>query len=257
MSDHERLEQLLDRIDGRQYGAYRDLKGRWRLGGITLFVDHVQGDPFAAPTRVRLRTASDLDPGMHRDSDQRLAAEDWLLRRFGEGLFGASRGSGKSGRLYCYRPGPEVVERSGVRLLRDGDVEVRFSMGLPARGRRILGRQAWEMLTHDVPRAARRLEPDPSLEVQVRSVVAQRTLRRQLRDRGLVAFVADGAILPRASGIDPQPMANAVPFESPPSMRVTLETPSGEVSGMGLQGGTTLVVGGGFHGKSTLLQAIQ
>jgi len=255
MPDQTRLENLLHRLDGRSYPAYRDLRGTWRLGGMTLVVDHVQGDPFAAPSRLRLRVDAGL-PGLD-DRDRREATEDWLLRRFGAVLRGEQRGSGRSGQLRVYRPGPEVVERSAVRLFPDGTAEVRFTAGLPAGGRRILGRQARAMLTADIPRAARAIQPAPGLEEHARSVVVQRSLRRQLRSRGLAAFVADGSILPRASGVDQRPLADAVPFTSPPSLRVALDTPEGEVVGMGVPEGVTLIAGGGFHGKSTLLQAIQ
>ncbi len=257
MGDFEALRRECDRIDGRPYPAYRDLKGAWELGDVRLMIDHVQGDPFAAPSSLRIRVQTGLDPHDCSDRDRREAAEDWLLRRFGEVLGGTRRGSGKSGLLSVYGPGPEVLERSALRLSPDGTAEVRFSAGLPARGRRILGRQAWALFTDDIPRAAKRLCRGPGLDEQIASVVDQRALRRQLRDRGLVAFVGDGSLLPRRSGVDQRPLESAVLFESPPALRVTLETPGGPVTGLGIPRGVTLIVGGGFHGKSTLLQALQ
>ena len=264
MPDRRRLEQLLRRIDGRSYPAYRDLRGAWQLEEVLLTVDHVQGDPFAAPSRERVALATGLEQRLDlADPSVRLAAEDWLLRRFASGLRGERRGSGKSGALRVLRPGPEVITRSAVVLTRDGRVEVRFAVGLPARGRRVLGHQAAELLLGDVLAAVRRLEASSYgaavelLEAHVRSVVIQRGLRKQLREHGLVAFVADGSVLPRRSGVDRRPLPDAVPFESPPSLRVTLDTPDGPISGMGVPTGITLIVGGGFHGKSTLLQALQ
>ncbi len=260
MPDRARLQAELRRIDGRPYPAYRDLRGRWRLGELELLIDHVQGDPFAAPSRLRLRAPSDLPHDLLADEDGRLAAEDWLLRRFGCQLQGSRRGSGRSGELRVYQPGPEVLQRSALLLLRDGRAEVRLSAGLPARGRRILGRQAAALLLEDLPRTAQRLRPGPArpeLDRHVESVRTQRALRRQLRPRGLVAFVADGAILPRASGVDSRPLADAVPFTGPESLRLRLDTPQGPLQGMGLPEGVTVIAGGGFHGKSTLLQALQ
>lgn len=259
MPDSARLRDLLQRIDGRSYPAYRDLKGAWRIGEIVLVVDHVQGDPFAAPSRVRVRADTGIDAALRDDPDGRLAAEDWLLRRFADNLRGSASGSGRSGELRVYRPGPEVVERSAARLGDDGWVEIRFLAGLPARGRRVLGRQAWTLLAEDIPAAAEALwvDDDTALRQHVRSVRAQRALRRQLRARKLVAFIADGAVLPRASGVSQAPMPGAVPFASPEPLRVSLDGPDGPVEGMGVPEGLTLIVGGGFHGKSTLLQAIQ
>jgi len=277
--DIERLRDECRRIDGRQYPAYKDLKGRWDLGDVLLSIDHVQGDPYAAPSRLRLRVQTGL-ASLVDDPDAKLAAEDWLLRRFVAALpdrrdqdFGGDhrrggdrarggqrRGSGKSGEIGIYRPGPEIVERSALRLLSDGRAEVRFSAGLPAGGRRILGRQAAALLLDDIPRAADALRDawdDPDLQAHVASVKAQRGLRRQLKARALVAFIADGAVLPRASGVAQSPLADAVPFASPDTLRVTLDGPNGPVHGMGVPEGVTLIVGGGFHGKSTLLMAIQ
>ena len=119
MPDSADLQRLLDRIDGRSYPAYRDLKGTWRLGDVEVVVDHVQGDPFASPSRIRVRIDSGVASGLLSDPDAREAAEDWLLRRFAVGLSGTKRGSGKSGSLRVYRPGPEVCERSALRLFRD------------------------------------------------------------------------------------------------------------------------------------------
>ncbi|MFT4622335.1 MAG: putative ABC-class ATPase [Myxococcota bacterium] len=264
MPDRIRLERLLQRIDGRQYPAYRDLGGAWELGDTTLFVDHVQGDPFAAPSRVRLRIPTGLEGWAQlADPDVRLACEDWLLRRFAAGLRSTRRGSGKSGVISVYRPGPEVVARSAVQLEASGVLEVRFAVGLPARGRRVLGCEAEALLLDDVARAADRLrdetlgEAGADLREHMRSVREQRALRRQLRANGLVAFVADGSVLPRRSGIDQRPLPDAVPMHSPTTLRVQLDGLDGPVHGLGIRRGITLIVGGGFHGKSTLLQALQ
>lgn len=220
-------------------------------------VDHVQGDPFAAPSRLSVRIALQL---VERDRDRREATEDFLLRRFGAALRSERRGSGRSGQLKAYRPGPEVLERSAVRLGPDGVVQVRFAAGLPARGRRVLGRQARALLVQDVVAAAEALRLDEAAEARrqqhVASVCRQRALRRQLRAHGLVAFIADGSVLPRASGVTQAPLPGAVPFTSPPELAVTLESEQGPVRGMGVRQGITLIVGGGFHGKSTVLSAL-
>ena len=274
--DAAALESCLRRIDGRSYPAYRDLRGRWQLPDVgdtalSLRVDRVQGDPFAAPSRIALVVEGLLPDGTaglptvwhHGDHvGARIAVEDWLLRELGACLGGRRRGSGKSGLLDCYRPGPEVVERSAVLLSEEGDVELRLRAGLPAKGRRVLGRAAAEMLLDDLPRAVGALLD--AVETRLRELRAhvvhttrQRALRAALRPAGLVAFVGDGAVLPRISGIDQAPLPDAVPFSSPDSLRLTLETPHGPVEGMGLPAGITVITGGGFHGKSTLLAALQ
>ncbi len=254
----EALRRLLRRIDGRPYPAYRDLGGRWHLGdGVELSVDRVQGDPFAAPSRVRIKVAVGVPVEIATDPDRCLAAEDWFLRRFGESPAGVCGGSGRSGALEVYRPGPEIVERSAVRVHPDGDVEVRFAVGLPARRRRILGPEAEALLLRDVPAAAARLVCTPALNQHIASVVRQRALRRALGPAGLVAFIEDGAVLPRASGVDSRPLPGAVAWSTPPGLAVDLPVPGGVARGLGVRRGVTLITGGGFHGKSTVLTALE
>lgn len=265
----EELRATLARLDRGPYPAYRELRGAWALGAVTLFVDHVQGDPFAAPSRVRVRVLRTgqgaLDPALDQSSRvRRVALADFLARRGARAVERHRRGgqgSGKSGLVQIDGPGQEVLERSACRVT-DEWAELRLSAGLPAAGRTILGREATALLLETLPSIAweaLRLGPNDGATARqhLDAVEDAQALRAQLRERKIVAFVADGAILPRASGVSQRPLAGAVPFESPPELRVTLRAPhAGDVRGMGIPEGLTVVVGGGFHGKSTLLAAI-
>ncbi len=264
------LRRALARLDGRGYPGYKQLKGDWDLGDMVLRIDRVQGDPFAAPSRIRVELSADVAglPAEALDSvASRVAAADFLARCLAHDLDqhgGRRTGSGKSGGIFIERPVQEVLPRTTVLVHADGRVEARLQVGLPAAGRRIRGRAAAELLCDDVPDAA-----DASLRAQsidVATLVAhihcvqdQHALRRQLGDHGLVAFVANGARLPRASGVDPRPLtADVTTFQAPESLAVTLQTPhSGDVVGLGIREGITVVAGGGYHGKSTLLRALQ
>jgi predicted ABC-class ATPase len=274
----DRLRNVLGRIDGRGYRAYRDIRGAFDLGAVTLHVDHVQADPFAAPSKLRLRVAmgeSGLPATLFANPVRRVAFADYLARRaahaIGE-LRSGRRGSGKSGMIAVDAGGQAVLERSAVRL-DPGWVELRIEVGLPAAGRRVRGREAAEMLCGDLPEIARRslfwsALPREEAVHFVELIENQEHLRAQLEERGLVAFVADGAVLPRASGASDRPLSGdaAVPFESPESLRARLrlanpipgpEGPRKEITGMGIAEGVTLIVGGGYHGKSTLLRALE
>jgi len=269
MASARDLQYLLHRIDGRGYPAYKEIAGRWEFPRFTLFVDHVQGDPFAAPSRLRVvltREQAPFPEELRRPRARALGVEWLLARRFAAEArrMGARRGSGKSGMLEMDGPGQEVLERTAVRLLPEGGVEARFFAGLPAAGRRILGRQAAEMLLTDLPElVSRALLPsayDPQeLRIHAETNEDAEFLRSALAEKGLAAFVADGAVLPRRSGVDDRPMERgAVPFRSPASLRVEVDLPNrGRIAGMGIPEGVTLVVGGGFHGKSTLLRALE
>jgi len=270
MQPEENLRTTLRRIDGKGYGAYKDIRGTYRFAEYTFFIDHVQGDPFAAPSRVRVVIPPDIagfPPEFLCTRSRAIALADVLSRRFGDACMrrtGHGKGSGRSGIIAMDVPGQEVLERTSV-IVRGGEVEARFVVGLPAFGRRIAGREAENMIFHDIPAIVRAsllcssLDPE---EVRLHCEVCEDAdcLRWQLKEHGLVSFVADGAILPRRSGIDDRPMegADVVSFSSPPSMRITLEAPNcGAISGMGIREGITLIVGGGYHGKSTLLKAVE
>lgn len=269
MQDLEDLQRTLQDLDGSGYGAYKRLKGPWSFPDFTLHVDWVQGDPFAAPSRVRVRVpmdVADFPAWSRRNRIRRVALGDFLSRAFDRALHGRSpdrQGSGRSGVVTIDAPAQEVLPRTSA-LVTDEHVEARFRVGLPARGRRILGRAAAVLLGADVPAvvgAALRFETldDDAIRAHVEAVEDQDALRDALADRRLIAFVADGALLPRRSGIDARPMeGRVVPFEAPASLAVEVDLPNrGRVRGMGVPEGVTLIVGGGYHGKSTLLEALE
>jgi predicted ABC-class ATPase len=262
----QRLRSTLDRIDRKGYGAYKDLQGSYDLREFDLFVDRVQRDPFAPPSLVRVRTKDNrFEPVLFENPVRRVAFEDFLTRQVETALRHAvkgNRGSGGSGRIEIQRASQVVLPRVSV-VVESNFVEARMGVGLPARGRTVDARAAQTMLLEELPRVVREaLTPagvDPeAAHVHVEVVEDADYLRKRLPALGLVAFVADGATLPRESGASDRPLREgAVPFESPEEFRVTVELPNrGEVSGMGIPEGVTLVAGGGFHGKSTLLSAL-
>lgn len=273
MATFEELRNELSRIDGRSYGAYKDIQGQAYEsdGGVefTLHVDHVQGDPFASPSRMRVRVpraVAGFPEWCDASVSRRIGLETLLAKGFARECGRGSKrsGSGKSGMFGMDTPGQEVLMRTAVML--DAEcVEARFICGLPAAGRRALGRAAATMLCEGLPElVARALVFGALDEGQVREAVEvnedAEVLRAQLVEKKLVAFVANGAVLPRRSGVDQRAMdgEGVVGFAAPESLQVTLEVPNaGAVVGMGIPEGVTLIVGGGFHGKSTLLNAVE
>jgi predicted ABC-class ATPase len=268
MSAKDDLRHILNRIDGKGYPAYKDIRGKYEFPGFTLLVDHVQGDPFATPSRLRVRVpqkAAGYPPDTFNKRVRRMALADFLTRAFDAACSQVSgrRGSGKSGRIAIDRPGQQVLERTSV-VVDEESVEARFVVGLPATGRRVLGRQAAVMLCEDLPHIVESAlhfsaNNRAALYRHIKSVQDADWLRSQLAANGLVAFVADGAVLPRRSGVDDRTLCEgAIPFQSPASLRVEFHLPNaGPVSGMGIPTGVTLIVGGGYHGKSTLLNALE
>ncbi|MFQ5928651.1 MAG: ABC-ATPase domain-containing protein [Acidobacteriota bacterium] len=267
------LRQTLHRIDGRGYKAYKDIKGVYDFAEFSLSIDHVQGDPFAVRSRLSVQIPSPragFPFELYSNQIRNIALADFLARSFDKAIrkiAKGKRGTGHSGLFWIDSGEQEVLERNSVVISSDF-VEARFSMGLPAAGRRILGRQAEEMLFQELPRIVDHSVfyqnlPTESLKQHVEVVEDQEMLRQQLEEPNLVAFVANDSILPRRSGVDDRPLTAAsgeivVPFQSPPELQVELRRPNlGPIRGMGIPKGVTLIVGGGFHGKSTLLRALE
>ncbi len=267
------LRRTLERIDGRGYKAYKDIEGAWEIPArdgppFTLIVDHVQGDPFAAPSRLRVRVPhphAQLPGELYQNRVREIAFRDYLTRVFGRAARQESSrtGSGKGGAIAIAPCGQEILERTSVLIDREC-FEARFTVGLPAAGRKVLGRAAAGILCDSVPKIVARSLSGATLDRRAATEhveVAEdaEAIRSALKASDLVAFVADESVLPRRSGVDDRPLPErVVPFTSPGSLRVTLPCPNlGTVTGMGVRKGITLIVGGGYHGKSTLLSALE
>ncbi|VXD17773.1 ABC-ATPase domain-containing protein [Planktothrix paucivesiculata] len=295
MNTKENLRQLLFDLDNRGYKAYKDIVGTYEFPNFTLIIDYVQGDPFAAPSKFRVQIPSKIagfSPELYRTRSREIALRDYLIREFDQNAIEISshRGTGKSGMIAVTKMGQEILERtaasfinitapspkpviSGNQVLQrahptastsEKGVEMRFFVGLPARGRNILGRQAAMMICDDIPTLVDRSLRYDNLDAEaikrhVETAEDADYIREQLTEKALVAFVANGSILPRQSGVDSHPLAeNVITFQSPKSLEVEFNCPNqGLIKGMGIPQGITLIVGGGYHGKSTLLKAIE
>jgi len=268
MKTAEELRAGLRAIDHRSYPAYKSLAGSWSFGSYILNIEHVQGDPFAAPSQLSVtvdRRTAGFPASCYESRWDRAALEDYLLRRFSrqaERFSHQSKGSGKSGVLAVTCPGQEVLERTDCEV-RGGTVTLRFEAGFPANGRTINSRELEKILFDFIPVCVEQSllyasTPKEELAQVTHLAEDQHFIREELARLNLAAFVADGSVLPRESGVSDRPMKNAVPFCSPESMAVTLELPHrGPVRGMGIRRGITLIAGGGYHGKSTLLKALE
>ena len=253
------LEAILGRIDGRGYKAYKEIQGRrFSFEGFELVVEHVQGDPYAAPSRLRGLIPfekSGIPESALTTNARRRATRDYLARAF--------RAAAQPLRDLAIDAGRQTVLDRSACLIDDATIDLRFTVELPGAGRRILGRKAAALLIEELPKIIAQTTGFDHLDLEklerhAAAVEDQEALRNALDAADLVAFVGNQSILPRKSGIDDRPLGDAVAFESPTSLQVTLAAPNaGEVRGMGIPRGITLIVGGGYHGKSTLLRALE
>ncbi len=270
MQSQTELRNLLQRIDHRGYPAYKDTRGSYDFGKYVLSIDHVQGDPFASPSKVSVHvkgSAAKFPSNLYQMKCRRIALCDYLLRQFNRALEKVSfqaKGSGKSGLMASSRPGQEVLERTACQMdVKTGDIVLRLEIGFPANGRTVNSRELEKILFVFLPQCVTGSLYFAALDAEavtrtVNLAEDQQYIREHLAERGLVAFVADGAILPRESGVSEKPMKNAVKFSSPESLVVEFDLPHhGRIQGMGIRKGVMLIVGGGYHGKSTLLKALE
>lgn len=268
MKQSQELRKLLESIDHKSYPAYKTVQGAYDFKDYILSIDHVQGDPFASPSKVSVFVPHKINAFPSRYFDhpwKRTALQDYLLRCFSQEMARfnfKARGSGKSGLIATSRPGQEVLERTACEC-GDSGITARFEVGFPAFGRTINSGELIKIIFEFLPGCVRNVfhykNRDPK---QVLGVVElaedQEFIRNELRRLNLVSFAADGAILPRETGISDRPMKGSVPFVSPDSLKITLNLPHhGPIQGMAVRRGITLIVGGGYHGKSTLLKALE
>ncbi len=265
---NKNLRSILLNLDGASYKSYKNIRGNYEFSNFTLIIDYVQGDPFATPSKLRVKipqSIANFPQKLYQSSSRNIALRDYLARQFHQvsRRISSHRGTGKSGLIEISYMGQEVLERTSISV----DyryVEARFRVGLPARGRKVLGPQAAAMLCEDIPDIVDSALLYDSLDGSeilhhVETAEDADYIREQLSARNLVAFVANKSILPRRSGIDFRPLQNnPVPFVSPPDLEIDFNCPNcGIVKGMGIREGVTLIVGGGYHGKSTLLQSLE
>ena len=268
MKKAEELRRELHNINRKSYPVYKGLKGAYQFPEYQLFIEHVQGDPFAAPSALRIfvpHRKADFPESYYQEKHTRIALQDELLRRFASvssKFCYQAKGSGKSGVIQVSHCGQEVLERTACEITEE-DIHIRFFVGFPANGRTINSGELEKILFDYLPECVKaslyyKRLPAKEIEQVIFLSEDQKAVREEMKKRNLIAFVAEGSILPRQSGASDLSMKEAVPFQSPGSMKVTMQLPHrGRITGMGIKKGITLIAGGGYHGKSTLLQALE
>ena len=268
MRNSSDLKRELDRIDGRGYKSYKDLEGQYSFDNYILSIDHVQGDPFASPSRVRVIVNTNFNKfpeALFDEKYKRVALGDFLTRLFSKNIYKYGEkifGSGKSGLIEISRCPQQILERTSV-IIDDEKVEARFYVGFPARGRSVLSKELEKILFNVLPNIVENTLiynkiNTKALSDRIKLVEDQEFIRSELKNKNLVAFVANNSILPRESGVSQKPLMDGKKFISPKELEVEFNTPNrGRIKGMGIPKGITLIVGGGYHGKSTLLRALE
>ncbi|MCW9013747.1 MAG: ABC-ATPase domain-containing protein [Gammaproteobacteria bacterium] len=272
MVTKDQLQKKITPLDGMDYGAYQSLIGTYDFDRFSLIIEQIPKDPYAPPHTGIYRiqfplTDTAIEADMIDSGIEKIACRDFYARQFfynSTKIAGQRRGPGYSGIITINEPGQTILERSSV-VINENSLEIRCFVGLPASKRNIKARLAVKMLLEELPEIVslslhRGHTDSDDLLSHIHTAVDAEFLRQKLPDMGLVAFIADGAILPRESGISDCTMNkdSVIPFETPESLKTEIDLPyAGKITGMGIPQGITLLAGGGYHGKSTLLQAIE
>jgi predicted ABC-class ATPase len=266
------LKLKLAAIDGQDYTGYQSLLGAYDLDLFQLIIEQIPKDPYAPPHtgiyRIQAQRNDNRIIDLKIESKmQKIACTDFLARQFFDTSCAVSkgiRGTGFSGIITIDQPGQAILERNSV-VISDETIEIRCFLGLPADGRKIISEIAQNMLLNELPDIVGQslLHQNinkKELREHIDAAEDAEYLRNKLDSMGLIAFIADNSILPRESGTSDKPMSDksAIPFSTPGSLRKEVELPhAGKIRGMGIPKGITLITGGGYHGKSTLLEAIK
>ena len=256
------LYQKIRTLNGKNYGLYKSLAEKpWDFGDFVLEFLHVQGDPYAPASRVTIRAKLQIlgyAAEWGGSFERRLALSDFLHRKLSRLV--QEKYPDKDAAVIFDVAGPEMLVRNSL-WIDNGELRACLQVKLPGEGRKIQAELAAEILTMVLPDlVSAGLYYDKSdegaLQEHYRVLAERKEILSQLDACGLCAFVPDGAVLPRASGLSEMPLESAVPFTAPEQMAVTLNVCGREIRGMGISKGISVITGGAFHGKSTLLQAL-
>ena len=261
------LKRELEKIDGRGYKTYKTLEGQYSFEDYILSIDHVQGDPFASPSRIRVivNSNNNFPKNLFDEKYKKITICDFLTRLFSKNIYKYGEkvfGSGKSGLIEISKCSQQVIERTSI-IINNEKIEARFYVGFPARGRNVLSKELEKILFNIIPNIVKNTLIYNNINIKalndkLKLLEDQEFIRKQLKDKKLIAFIANNSILPRGSGISQKPLKDGKKFISPKELEVEFNTPNrGLIKGMGIPEGITLIVGGGYHGKSTLLKALE
>lgn len=261
------LKRELEKIDGRGYKTYKTLEGQYSFEDYILSIDHVQGDPFASPSRIRVivNSNNNFPKNLFDEKYKKITICDFLTRLFSKNIYKYGEkvfGSGKSGLIEISKCSQQVIERTSI-IINNEKIEARFYVGFPARGRSVLSKELEKILFNIIPNIVKNTLIYNNINIKalndkLKLLEDQEFIRKQLKDKKLIAFIANNSILPRESGISQKPLKDGKKFISPKALEVEFNTPNrGLIKGMGIPEGITLIVGGGYHGKSTLLKALE
>lgn len=269
------LKKLIYSISDQSYQNIQKLRGDFQFPGYIFSFLKIQGSPGANPASIATVKVpiedSQLPEQFLSSPSNRLAVADFLIRRFNQGIdkfAQQNRGKQGSGSFHIIILGQKMLERDSV-LFTEDTVELRFIFSLPAKcsGNQFDAEQAWLMLEQELKAIVDfalyyqkyNEETKNSLGRFLEIQQSRLQIKQYMESNGLCVFINNGASLPRQSGVDDRPAMGAEikNFQSPEISQIEIPLSANEsIKGMAIKEGISCITGGGYHGKSTLLQAI-
>ncbi len=270
------LKTLLNSLKGQSYQAIQKITGFFHFPQYDFHFIRIQGSPGANPASIAVINwsiaDSEIPQSFFQSSWNRLALADFLIRRFNLAITQfakQNRGREGSGSFHTIELSQKILERDSV-LFSEQEIEVRFILSLPGKnsGRgQFDAEQAWIMFEQELQniveyslfyknydKAAKQL-----LENYIEIQNTRQQIKSYLIKKGYCVFINNGARLPRQSGVDdlPADKDKITSFQSPSSLLLDIPLSNNKsIQGMAIKQGITCITGGGYHGKSTLLQAV-
>ena len=260
MMSLQKLEEKIQSLATKRLRDYQKIAGEYVYPGFVLYMDTIPPDPDKTPVRARIRARiadTDLPKVIFKTKEGEIAARDFITREFSDKTVAASQKKHGNGKFYIDKPGRDMLETSSV-VVDDGLIEVRFSIDLPHDKGNIPTYELTELLLKRLPRMVRgsmffKNIDSEKLTKWIEVYQDAEALRKSLDAAGLVAFVADGSVI---EGIRREEDSRKA-FKAPDDLAVTLTAPNrGEIRGMGIPKGLTVIAGWANSGKTTLLTAL-
>lgn len=271
----DKLQSLLTSIANQPFQNIQKLRGNYQFPEFELSFIKMQGSPGANPASIASVKIACQDTKIpekfYPTAESTLAVGDFLIRRFRDGISRfaqQNRGKDGSGSFNTIALSQKMLTRDSV-LFNGEAIYLYFMISLPAKGPGggiFDAEQAQIMLNQELLTIVKATFFYQRYDQQTRFLFAQsveiqknRTQIYQfMRQNDLIVFIANGASLPRHSGVDDRPAHGELvnTFQSPASLQIHIPLDGRSITGMGIKQGITCITGGGYHGKSTLMQAI-
>ena len=257
------LEKQLTQINKKGYKTYQQLKNIYQYPTYTLHLDYIQKDPYAKPSKAHITIKQDthkIPEKLYNTPPRKTALETIITQKFHQETL--KHKYNHKAKITIPHNNQEILIRNNIEITKE-KLTIYFNIGLPANGRRINSQEAQKLLNSILPQIIKNTcnYQKYDKEYLLKTVITNEDatyIRNNLKQKKIVTFIANNSILPRKTGNNDKPLKTAKPFKTPETLKQEYITNNNtKIIGMGIPEGITIIIGGGYHGKTTLLESIQ